>query len=54
MNINGPPMVVDGDNVVIECGASKYNYHQDIKWIHRSLNNLESPIQNTKSKWFFS
>ncbi|XP_025418891.1 vascular endothelial growth factor receptor 1 isoform X3 [Sipha flava] len=49
LDINGPPLVVDGDNVIVECGASKYYYQQDIKWIHRTLNNIEIPMQNTEN-----
>jgi len=48
--IKGPPIVVDGDDITIECGASKYNYNQNIKWIYRDLNNVESPVNDNKSE----
>jgi len=48
--IKGPPIVVDGDDITIECGASKYNYNQNIKWIYRDLNNAESPVNNNTSE----
>jgi len=54
LGIKGPPIVVDGDDITIECGASKYNYNQSIKWIYRDLNNLESPVNNNKSEHIYS
>lgn len=51
MSINGPPVVVKGDNVTIECAASKYNYHPDIKWTQQSLtNDKKIQINNNDSK----
>ncbi|XP_022178523.1 vascular endothelial growth factor receptor 1 isoform X3 [Myzus persicae] len=49
LGIKGPPIVVDGDDITIECGASKYNYNENIKWIYRDLNNIESPVNNDKN-----
>lgn len=47
LNIKGPPVVVEGDNITVECGASKYNYHQNIRWVHKKLNNEEEyPLSN--------
>lgn len=51
MSIKGPPIVVEGDDITVECGASKYNYNQDIKWIYRDLNNIEKPVNNDKSEY---
>jgi len=48
--IKGPQIVVEGDDITVECGASKYNYTQDIKWIYRDLNNIEKPVNNDKSE----
>ncbi|VVC44268.1 Protein kinase, ATP binding site,Tyrosine-protein kinase, active site,Immunoglobulin [Cinara cedri] len=41
----GPPIVVEGDyNVTLECGASKYYYHHDIKWTYQTLIGEEVPV----------
>lgn len=42
--IKGPPFVVEGDYITLECGVSKYYYHQDIKWTYQPLNQEEIPI----------
>lgn len=44
VHIAGPPIVIVGNNVTIKCSASKNKYLNDIKWIHHSVNNEESPI----------
>ncbi|KAF0766886.1 vascular endothelial growth factor receptor 1 isoform X2 [Aphis craccivora] len=49
LSIKGPPIVVEGDDITVECGASKYNYNQDIKWIYRDLNNKEKPVNKDKN-----
>lgn len=53
MAIKGPPIVVEGDDVTIECGASKYHYTPDIKWIYRDLNNKESPMNNDQRELLY-
>lgn len=50
MAIKGPAIVVEDDNITIECVASKYKYQSNIKWIHRALNNKEIPINLDDSK----
>lgn len=32
--IKGPPINVKGDTIIIKCGASKYNYLNNITWIY--------------------
>ncbi|XP_060867787.1 vascular endothelial growth factor receptor 1 isoform X2 [Metopolophium dirhodum] len=47
--ITGPTIVVDGDDITIECGASKYMYNEYIKWIFRDLNDKEHPVNIDKN-----
>jgi len=51
--ITGPPIVVDGDDITIECGASKYMYNEYIKWIFRDLNDKEHPVTIDNSEHIY-
>lgn len=48
--VQGPQLIVEGDNITIECGASKYDYFQNITWSHQTLNNEKSPININEGK----
>jgi len=50
LDVIGPSLVVEGDNITIQCGASKYNYDKNIKWIHQTLSSEENPIKNNTGK----
>ncbi|XP_050420983.1 vascular endothelial growth factor receptor 1 isoform X2 [Adelges cooleyi] len=52
LEIKGPKTIVEGDNVMIECGASKYMYTKNIEWIHRTTpNNIMKPINLNKNQY---
>lgn len=53
MVIKGPQIVVEGDYVTLECGVSKYYYHQDIKWTYQALNHDEVPIEINDGKYIY-
>lgn len=48
--IKGPPLLVEGDNVTLECGASIYEYQYNFQWVHRNINNVENYISINESE----
>lgn len=42
--------MVAGDNVTIKCYASKNIYQNNIKWVHQSNNNEDTPISTNESE----
>lgn len=52
--VNGPSIILFGDNVTIHCGIAKFNYLENINWKYRPLNsNAEVPIlQSISEKQF--
>ncbi|XP_050544021.1 vascular endothelial growth factor receptor 1 isoform X2 [Daktulosphaira vitifoliae] len=51
LSIKGPPVVVEGDNITVECGASKYMYAQNISWAFRSPSNNIELISSNKTQF---
>lgn len=39
--VSGPTNIAVGDTLIVKCGASKYNYLNDIKWIYPEYNQTQ-------------
>lgn len=46
-SVEGPELVVESDNVTLNCAASKYTYSKDLEWLYKDSDKF-LPITGNK------
>lgn len=50
MAVNGPPIILIGDNLTFKCGVNKFNYNGHIIWTHQPINRTDTFIIDPHGK----